>query len=309
MPMPAATPAWTGPWRSSSSQDVDLAIATLPEGLDPCDLLVQQGPEPFRQALAGAVDALDFKLSQVLNGGAGTRRGSPQGGGRRAGSALPWRRRCRAEAGRVKTATDGQSHRPAAGPAGRTVWARLKELRGEQGATARNAARAGEAGAGAERQAPAAPARGTTAGGAAGASRRWCRWRRPRCRAERSQHPGLRRCSKGCTPCRPQGQLPGPRRAVALRSTIRGWRTTPWRCRTWPGESRTRRPGCSGCLAEFANAGTCPETGAAQPLAGRDQTSALELLRQLQEPNSGLDYLMPRPLAAADPRHSRRGGF
>jgi DNA primase len=48
------------------SHEVDLAIATLPEGLDPFDLLVQQGAEPFRQALAGAVDALDFKLNQVL---------------------------------------------------------------------------------------------------------------------------------------------------------------------------------------------------------------------------------------------------
>src|SRR5581483_1933527 len=42
------------------------AIATLPEGLDPCDLLVQQGPEPFRKALEEAVDALDFKLNQLL---------------------------------------------------------------------------------------------------------------------------------------------------------------------------------------------------------------------------------------------------
>ncbi len=49
-----------------AGEDVDLAVATLPEGLDPCDLLVRQGPEPFRAALAGAVDALDFKLSQVL---------------------------------------------------------------------------------------------------------------------------------------------------------------------------------------------------------------------------------------------------
>jgi DNA primase len=48
------------------SQDVDLAIATLPEGLDPCDLLVEQGPEPFQAALSGAVDALEFKLTQVL---------------------------------------------------------------------------------------------------------------------------------------------------------------------------------------------------------------------------------------------------
>ena len=49
-----------------ASQDVDLAIATLPEGMDPCDLLVARGPEPFKEALAHAVDALDFKLQQLL---------------------------------------------------------------------------------------------------------------------------------------------------------------------------------------------------------------------------------------------------
>jgi DNA primase len=47
------------------SQDVELAVAALPEGLDPCDLLVQQGAEAFRAVLAGAVDALEFKLNQV----------------------------------------------------------------------------------------------------------------------------------------------------------------------------------------------------------------------------------------------------
>jgi DNA primase len=47
-------------------QDVDLAVATLPEGLDPCDLLVRQGPEPFQKAVGEAVDALDFKLNRLL---------------------------------------------------------------------------------------------------------------------------------------------------------------------------------------------------------------------------------------------------
>jgi DNA primase len=46
--------------------DVELAIATLPEGQDPCDLIANEGPEPFRRLLAGAVDALDFKLNQLL---------------------------------------------------------------------------------------------------------------------------------------------------------------------------------------------------------------------------------------------------
>ncbi len=48
------------------SQDVELAIATLPDGLDPCDLLVQQGADAFRNALRNAEDALDFKLNQLL---------------------------------------------------------------------------------------------------------------------------------------------------------------------------------------------------------------------------------------------------
>jgi DNA primase len=49
------------------SQDVELAVATLPQGLDPCDLLVQEGgAERFRAVLAGAVDALDFKLRQLM---------------------------------------------------------------------------------------------------------------------------------------------------------------------------------------------------------------------------------------------------
>jgi DNA primase len=56
-----------------ASQEMELAVAMLPEGLDPCDLLVRQGPEPFRQVLEGAVDALEFKLNQVAP------RGAPQG--------------------------------------------------------------------------------------------------------------------------------------------------------------------------------------------------------------------------------------
>ncbi|MFO0852059.1 MAG: DNA primase [Gemmataceae bacterium] len=49
------------------SQDAELAVATLPEGLDPCDLLVQPGGiEVFRTALNSAVDALEFKLNYLL---------------------------------------------------------------------------------------------------------------------------------------------------------------------------------------------------------------------------------------------------
>jgi DNA primase len=62
------------------SQDVELAVATLPDGLDPCDLLVRSdGVETFKKILTSAVDALDFKLNRLLerNGASsveGTRR-------------------------------------------------------------------------------------------------------------------------------------------------------------------------------------------------------------------------------------------
>ena len=46
------------------SQDVELAVATLPDGLDPCDLLMQPGGvDVFTAALKTAQDALEFKLN------------------------------------------------------------------------------------------------------------------------------------------------------------------------------------------------------------------------------------------------------
>jgi len=47
------------------NQDLDLRVATLPEGLDPCDLLSAQGPAPFREALEQAVDVFEYKLQRV----------------------------------------------------------------------------------------------------------------------------------------------------------------------------------------------------------------------------------------------------
>ncbi len=47
------------------THDLDLRIATLPEGLDPCDLLVARGPEPFRLALEQAVDVFEYKLQRA----------------------------------------------------------------------------------------------------------------------------------------------------------------------------------------------------------------------------------------------------
>jgi DNA primase len=49
-----------------ATHDMDLSIAALPAGLDPCDLLVKQGPDPFRRVLEAATDALEFKLDGMI---------------------------------------------------------------------------------------------------------------------------------------------------------------------------------------------------------------------------------------------------
>ncbi len=55
------------------SQDVELAVASLPDGLDPCDLLITEGgTEIFRSCLAAAKDALEFKLDLLLKKETGT---------------------------------------------------------------------------------------------------------------------------------------------------------------------------------------------------------------------------------------------
>lgn len=46
--------------------DVELAIATLPEGMDPCDLLAAQGADAFRNVLQTGINAVDFKVNQLL---------------------------------------------------------------------------------------------------------------------------------------------------------------------------------------------------------------------------------------------------
>lgn len=50
--------------------EIDLALAFLPEGQDPCDFLSAHGGDAFRAKLAAAQDALELKISQVLTGDA-----------------------------------------------------------------------------------------------------------------------------------------------------------------------------------------------------------------------------------------------
>jgi DNA primase len=137
--------------------DVDLAVATLPGGLDPCDLLLAQGPDAFRAVLDGAVDALEFKLSRVLAG-----EGSAGVEGRRRAvesvlGVIALAPTLPGQAGAVKMQllVNRIAHRLALRE--ETVWARLDELRRERGGgTDPRPARAAEADGG-ERKAPARP--------------------------------------------------------------------------------------------------------------------------------------------------------
>jgi DNA primase len=47
------------------TQPVEIAVATMPEGLDPDEFLLQQGLEAFNKLLASATDALDYAWKQL----------------------------------------------------------------------------------------------------------------------------------------------------------------------------------------------------------------------------------------------------
>lgn len=48
------------------AEPIDLRIARLPAGLDPCDLLLAEGREAFEGAVAAAVDPLDYRMDEAL---------------------------------------------------------------------------------------------------------------------------------------------------------------------------------------------------------------------------------------------------
>ena len=108
--------------------DVELAIATLPEGLDPCDLIASQGPEPFRRILTGAVDALDFKLNQLLE-----RAGDSVEGTKRVVDAIlgvmALAPQLPGQAGQVKQELLMTRVAQRLGLRQETVWARFEEIR------------------------------------------------------------------------------------------------------------------------------------------------------------------------------------
>jgi len=48
------------------AEPIDLRIARLPAGLDPCDLLTEQGGDAFRAVVDAAVDPLDYRLDEAV---------------------------------------------------------------------------------------------------------------------------------------------------------------------------------------------------------------------------------------------------
>jgi len=49
------------------SQRIDIKIASVPEGKDPCDFILNSGKEAFEQVLDDAVDVLQFKWDRLLD--------------------------------------------------------------------------------------------------------------------------------------------------------------------------------------------------------------------------------------------------
>jgi DNA primase len=112
-----------------AGHDMELAIATLPAGLDPCDLLVQEGADAFRRVLEAAVDALEFKLTRMVmredtTGVEGRRRVVDAVLG-----VIALASPLRGEAGAIKTQLMVNRIARRLALKEETVWARLDELR------------------------------------------------------------------------------------------------------------------------------------------------------------------------------------
>jgi DNA primase len=110
------------------SQDVDLAIATLPDGLDPCELLVLQGPEALQAVLNNAVNALDFKLARAFAAGRAATLEGKRGAMEEVLQILALAPDMAGPAGQVKRELVVTRIAQQGGVKDETVWRRLKEL-------------------------------------------------------------------------------------------------------------------------------------------------------------------------------------
>lgn len=265
-----------------ASQDVDVAVATLPAGMDPCDLLVEQGPEPLRQALTGAVDALEFKLHREL--------------AREDAASVPGRARAvdavlgvlalapemPGQGGAIKRELMMTRIGQRLGIRDETVWARLHELRAKRSPPPRPPEAE-------ERKATAPPRErellqallvdpGLVAAAAAAV------------RPEELEHPGLRRLLEGLYALQDEGvrpdadsllaRLDDPRLAAFVEREREVGRDNPDRG-AWLGR----------LLTEFRQQRLLPEKRQIQDRlqSASDHTEAVELLRRLQQQTGDLE--------------------
>jgi DNA primase len=265
------------------SQEVDLSVATLPEGLDPCDLLSREGGvERFKEVLAGATDALDFKLTQLLS----TEAVAGVEGKRRAVDAvlgiIALAPEAAGQAGAVKRdlVCNRIAHRLKINE--RTVRSRLQELRQSSQERQRPLGPPGPEAGEEKREAPAVPRErqllqvmladpGLVPAGAA------------EIRPEEIHHPGLRRLLEGLYALHAAGETPDldslrtrimnvPRLAEAALALQEQGREIP------------DRAAClRGLAVEFRRLRELPQKEELKnQLRGADDQAALELLRRLQ---------------------------
>jgi len=50
------------------AEPIDVRIARMPSGVDPCDLILEQGRDAFEALVASACDPLDYRMDEVLAG-------------------------------------------------------------------------------------------------------------------------------------------------------------------------------------------------------------------------------------------------
>jgi len=115
-----------------AQHNFEIAVCTLPEGLDPCDLLVQPGgPEVFRKCLADAKDVHEFKIDSLLKRHSST---SLEGQRHIIDASLTFLALAESPSAaaqmKIELAITRLAHR--LGLRQETVWARLGELKAER---------------------------------------------------------------------------------------------------------------------------------------------------------------------------------
>jgi DNA primase len=267
------------------SHDVDLAIATLPAGMDPCDLLVQQGPEPFRQALASAVNALEFKLNRVLAAESDT---DIEGRRRAVDSVLgvvALAPELPTQEGAVKRELIVNRVAQRLGIREETIWARLNELRARRRPAAKpNAAATPE-----PRKAPASPLERQLLAVLL-AEPALVPLAAAEVAPEHMTHPGLRQLLQGLYDLHRAGLPPELER---LRDRIDNPPLTTYAWKLLEeGQRQPDRPAwLRDLLTEFRKRLLEPEKRELQNQlqAACDHTEAVALLRQLQQQTVGLE--------------------